>query len=216
MDVDPVDFDTRAGATGRGRGGNPSRVFVREPRPDGRDSGTAAPAPVCPGLLKQEWTRYLEQTRNHERILREVCRKLSINPGEMTPGREVTRYLGTSMVSAMELAHATGTPSDAERVACDCVTAAEMRDHANWQLLDKCAQHSSGEQQQVLAAAVGEVEEEEVEHFYHARGWARELWLQALGLEAVLPPPEEREQVTTPIGAARVEHRRDSMTEGHS
>src|ERR1035441_1311057 len=35
--------------------------------------------------------------------------------------------------------------------------------------------------------------------------WCRELWLQSLGLKAVLPPPEERRHVTTAIGAARAE-----------
>jgi hypothetical protein len=57
----------------------------------------------------------------------------------------------------------------------------------------------------VLSAAADEVEDQEDEHLYHTKGWCRELWLQSLGLKAVLPPPEERKHVTTAIGAARAE-----------
>ena len=40
---------------------------------------------------------------------------------------------------------------------------------------------------------------------HHSKGWCRELWLQSLGMKAVLPPPEERKHVTTAISAARAE-----------
>lgn len=40
-------------------------------------------------------------------------------------------------------------------------------------------------------------------------GWARELWIESLGLPAVLPPPEEEKDVTTAIGAARAEQTRE-------
>jgi rubrerythrin len=39
----------------------------------------------------------------------------------------------------------------------------------------------------------------------------RELWIESLGLPAVLPPPEERKKVETAIGAARAENLRDDM-----
>jgi len=41
------------------------------------------------------------------------------------------------------------------------------------------------------------------EHLYHTSGLCRELWLEALELPAVLPPPEEQKDVKTAIGAAR-------------
>jgi hypothetical protein len=47
-----------------------------------------------------------------------------------------------------------------------------------------------------------EVEIRKTEHLYHTKGWARELRIQALGMQAVLPPPEERKDVKTAIGAA--------------
>ena len=45
-----------------------------------------------------------------------------------------------------------------------------------------------------LTEAYEEVEDEEDEHLYHTKGWCRELWLESLGLPAVLPPPEEKQR----------------------
>ena len=56
-----------------------------------------------------------------------------------------------------------------------------------------------------------EVEEQEDEHLYHTTGWCRELWIQSLGLPAVLPPPEEEKEVKTAIGAARAKQARKAM-----
>jgi hypothetical protein len=42
-------------------------------------------------------------------------------------------------------------------------------------------------------------------------GWARELWLESLGLPAVLPPPEEEKHVTSAIGADRARQARTDM-----
>ncbi len=62
-----------------------------------------------------------------------------------------------------------------------------------------------------MTAACEEVEDQEDEHVYHSKGWCRELWIQALGMPAVLPPPEEEKSVTTAIGAARAEIAREAM-----
>ena len=155
--------------------------------------------------LTEEWQKYLEQTRNHERILTEVFEKLSLDPEEDSPGRQVVKSLGAALVQAMQLALSGGDPAAAELVACECVVLAETKDHADWELLTKCAEKSTGNQKSVLEAACDEVEEQEDEHLYHSKGWCRELWLQSLGLKAMLPPPEERHHVTTAIGAARAE-----------
>jgi rubrerythrin len=155
--------------------------------------------------LKEEWEKYLDQTRNHERILMSVCRDLSLDPEEGSPGRQIVKQLGASLVKAMQTALGAGNPAAAEVVACECVVLAETKDHADWELIGKCAQHADRTQASVLEAAAEEVEEQEDEHLYHTKGWARELWLQSLGLKAVLPPPEERQHVTSAIGAARAE-----------
>jgi hypothetical protein len=62
-----------------------------------------------------------------------------------------------------------------------------------------------------LKAAYDEVEDQEDEHLYHTKGWARELWIESLGMPAVLPPPEEVKKVETAIGAAKAEAGRDAM-----
>jgi rubrerythrin len=155
--------------------------------------------------LKEEWKNFLDQTRNHERILVQVLRDLSIDPEEASPGRKVVDHIGTALVQAMQLALEAGNPAAAELVACECVVLAETKDHADWELIAKCAEKSTGVQATVLKDAADEVEDQEDEHLYHSKGWCRELWFDALGLKAVLPPPEERQHVTSAIGASRAE-----------
>jgi rubrerythrin len=155
--------------------------------------------------LRPEFEKYLDQTRNHERILLGVFAGLSLDPEEASPGRTVVKLLGSSLVKAMETALESGPPEAAELVACECVVLAETKDHADWELIAKCAEHATGKQQKVLQDAADEVEDQEDEHLYHSKGWCRELWVQSLGLKAMLPPPEERQHVTTAIGAARAE-----------
>ena len=41
--------------------------------------------------------------------------------------------------------------------------------------------------------------------------WSRGLWIESLGLPAVLPPPEEEKEVKTAIGAARAKKARKDM-----
>jgi hypothetical protein len=62
-----------------------------------------------------------------------------------------------------------------------------------------------------LKEAHQDVEDEEDEHLYHTTGWSRELWIQSLGMPAVLPPPEEEKEVKTAIGAARAKQARGRM-----
>jgi len=161
--------------------------------------------------LKEEWEEYLEQTRKHEEKLTNVCEAFGIDPEQPSPGRDVVRSMGASLVEAMQKARAAGTPEAAQLVACECVVIAETKDHLDWELLGKCAEKLTGEQRTALAAAAEEVEDEEDEHLYHSKGWCRELWIESLGMRAVLPPPEERKDVKTAIGAARAEQARDQM-----
>jgi len=62
-----------------------------------------------------------------------------------------------------------------------------------------------------LKEAHEQVEDQEDEHLYHTQGWTRELWMEALGMKAVLPPPEEAKDVKTAIGASRAEQARQQM-----
>ena len=93
------------------------------------------------------------------------------------------------------------------RASCN----AETKDHLNWELLRTVREKATGTTAKAIAAACDEVEEEEDEHLYHTTGWTRELWMESLGLPAVLPPPEEQKSVKTAIGAARAKNARDDM-----
>ena len=44
--------------------------------------------------LKKEWKEYLEQTREHERIVRETMERLGLDPSAESPGRQVVRHIG--------------------------------------------------------------------------------------------------------------------------
>jgi len=159
--------------------------------------------------LKAEWDEYLSQTKNHVTVLIDVLKKLGLNPDQDTPGRNVVRHSGVSLVKTMEVAMIAGKPEAAQIVAAECVTLAETKDHANWSLLSKLAESATGKEKEALEAAVEEVEPEEDEHLYHTAGWARELALKALGLPAQLPPPEEEEDVKSQAEAAEAkEHRK--------
>jgi ferritin-like metal-binding protein YciE len=161
--------------------------------------------------LKEEWEEYLEQTENHVQVLRGVFDKLKLDPETETPGRQVVRHIGQSLVKAMEMALSGGKPEAAQLVAAECVVEAETKDHLNWELLALVAEKVKGPQSKIIQEAVDEVEEEEDEHLYHTTGWARELWVESLGLPAALPPPEEEKDVKTAIGAARAKQDRDKM-----
>ena len=155
--------------------------------------------------LEEEWKTYLEQTRAHVTALEGICKAMRIDAKQETPGRAVVRGIGKALVQAMTTALSAGDRAAAEIVACECVVLAETKDHADWELLGKCAEHLSGAEAEALQTAYDEIEDQEDEHLYHTRGWCRELWIQALGMNAVLPPPEERQHVKTAIGAARAE-----------
>jgi hypothetical protein len=159
--------------------------------------------------LRTEWQGYLEETENHVRIVSDVFSELDLDPEVETTGRAIVRAKGEALIAAMETALEGGDMSNAQLVAAECVVDAEIKDHANWELIGEVAQELSGDRARVLQDAYEQVEEEEDEHLYHTQGWARELWLESLGLTAVLPPPEEQKKVKTAIGASRAKQSRE-------
>jgi rubrerythrin len=161
--------------------------------------------------LKGEWEEYLSQTQNHERIVRDLLGKFNLDPETDTPGRKIVRHIGQSLVKAMEMALESGKPEAAQIVAAECVVEAETKDHLNWELIAETAEKMNGEDGKSLKEAYEKVEDEEDEHLYHTTGWCRELWLESLGLPAVIPPPEEEKGVKTAIGAARAKQSREQM-----
>ena len=158
--------------------------------------------------LREEWNRYLEQTKNHVQVVSEILTALGLDPDAETPGRKVVRYLGTSLLKTMELASRCADPQAAHIVAAECVVLAETKDHLNWELLGELAKNATAEESALLMPAYEQVEQEEDEHLYHTAGWTRELWIQALKMPAVLPPPEEVQKVDNAIEAAQAKKSR--------
>lgn len=161
--------------------------------------------------LREEWQGYLDETRNHVEIVSDIFTELELDPEVETPGRAVVRFKGEALVKAMNMALEAGDMTAAQLVAAECVVDAEIKDHANWELIGEVASELKGPRAQVLQEAYEQVEEEEDEHLYHTQGWARELWFESLGMTAVLPPPEEQKKVKTAIGAARAEQSREDF-----
>jgi len=161
--------------------------------------------------LKKEWLGYLEETRTHRRVLLTVFEQLKLDPQAKSPGRDVVRHLGESLVRAMKMAINAGDPAAAQLVATECVVLAETKDHANWSLIGLIAEQQSGDEAKILKQAYDAVATDEDHHLYHTQGWSRELWIESLGFPAVLPPPEEVKKVETAIGASRAEQARETM-----
>ena len=161
--------------------------------------------------LKEEWEKYLDQTRNHVQIVEGVLTELGLDPKTETPGRKVVRHIGESLLKSIEMAREAGEPEAAQVVAAEAIVLAETKDHLNWELIGEAAKKAKGDTAKALKAAHDEIEDQEDEHLYHTQGWTRELWIDSLGMKAVLPPPEEEKDVKTAIGAARAKHARTDM-----
>jgi rubrerythrin len=155
--------------------------------------------------LKEEWNKYLEQTKTHVQIVTDILRALNLDPDKETPGRKVVRYIGTSLVKAIEMALKSADPQAAQITAAECIVLAETKDHMNWELIGELAKNVAPD---LLKPAYEQVEEQEDEHLYHTKGWTRELWIQALGMPAVIPPPEEVREVKTAAEAAQAKKSR--------
>ena len=158
--------------------------------------------------LKEEWNKYLEQTKAHVQIVSEIIRGMNLDTEVETPGRKIVRHIGDSLVQAMEMALRGPDLAAAQIVAAECVTLAETKDHLNWGLIGELAKTSNSAGAAALKEAYDQVEPEEDEHLYHTNGWTRELWIEALGMPAVLPPPEEEQDVETAIEAAKAKKSR--------
>ena len=161
--------------------------------------------------LQEEWERYEQETETHVQILHDVFSALQLDPEEQSPGRAIVREMGMRLVRSMEEALKGGDPAAAQLVAAECVTIAELKDHMNWELIGQVGKSLGGAEGKALLGAYQEVEDQEDEHYYHTKGWTRELWMEALGLKAVLPPPEEKKHVKTAMEAAKAQQSRTKM-----
>ena len=162
--------------------------------------------------LREEWTKYLEQTEQHVVALTDVCEAFGLDPLTQTPGTQIVKANGAAQLNAIEQARASANPAAAQIVAAECVVLAETKDHFDWELLGMVAAELEEPQAERLMEAVEKIEDEEDEHLYHTQGWARELWLESLGLPAELPPAEEKRHAMT---AAEAQQARESRQSRH-
>ena len=161
--------------------------------------------------LHEEWSKYRDETREHVDIATRVLEAAGLDPQRDVPARALVRRKAEALVESMKRALEEGDPETAQIAACEAVVEAETKDHLNWELLGEAAKNLEGDENEALADACEQVEDEEDEHLYHTTGWARELHLQALGLDAVLPPPEEERDVKTAMEAAEAKQDREEM-----
>jgi hypothetical protein len=160
--------------------------------------------------LRRELEGYLAETERHVAVARALVQTAGLDPDAEVPARLICRHNAQGLIELMLEALATGTPEDAQLTAVECVVLAETKDHANWELVGLLADKINGPLADALVAAHEEIEEEEDHHYYHTQGWARELWVEALGLPAVLPPPEEERDVSSAIEAAKAKEEREA------
>ena len=80
----------------------------------------------------------------------------------------------------------------AEIVACECIVLAETKDHLNWELIHEIADKAKGEQPRHSRPPTSKSRTED-EHVTPARLGPGTDDVRALGMPAVLPPPEEEE-----------------------
>ena len=146
----------------------------------------------------------------HVEIVTRPLTDLGLDPAEETPGRPSFAISRNRRQGNGDGAPAMRRPRLHKR-SPPSVVLAETKDHLNWHLIGELAKKEKGETAKILRAAFDEVEDQEDEHLYHSQGWTRELWIDSLGMPAVLPPPEEEKDVKTAIGAARAEQARAQL-----
>jgi hypothetical protein len=144
-------------------------------------------------------------------MMRRLLETMGLDPAKDTPGRRIVRHKGQSLVEAMHMALKANNPEAAQLVAAECVVTAETKDHQNWELLGQAIEALPGEEAKTLKEACEQVENQEDEHLYHSMGWSRELWIDSLGLPAILPPPEGKQDVKTAGEAARAKSARKEV-----
>lgn len=138
--------------------------------------------------LRRKWRDLLEHSRRRERSLVSVFQQFDLNLRSQTPGRRITGQLTTSLLDALSRALEAGDAASAQVVAAECVEHAAIRIQRTWELIGHVAHTSVDEAGRTLETAFDSAPRDEGE-LYRNRGWVRELWIETLGLPAVVPPP---------------------------
>jgi hypothetical protein len=138
--------------------------------------------------LRRKWRDLLEHSRRRERTLILVFQQLDLNPCSQTPGRRIAGHLTAALLDALARTLDSGDPEAAQVVAAECVEHAAIRIQRTWDLIGHVARTSVDDAGRTLDTAFESAPRDEGE-LYRNRSWVRELWIETLGLPAVVPPP---------------------------
>ena len=161
--------------------------------------------------LEKAWQEHSDGAGRQERALQEVLKTLALDQSAKTPGRDRIGSLGRRLVEAMATALKDGNSATAEIVGAECVVEIEAKATLYWDVIGERAKRLVGAEGAAVKAAHAEIAGEQQKRLYYTTGWVRELWISALGMPAVLPPPEHERRVTSAIGAARARQSRAEM-----
>ena len=162
--------------------------------------------------LREEWEEYLEQTEQHVQVVKEMLAKVGIDEDEETEGRKIVKHLGEALVKTMTMALAgRRQEGGAARRRRGAWYLPRLKDHANWELIGEAGKKLEGRRGEGAAARRTTRSRTRRTSTLPHEGLERELWIESLGMKAVLPPPEEEKDVKTAIGAARAKQARGKM-----
>lgn len=159
--------------------------------------------------LKEEWEKSIHATARHVEFLIDLCAVLDIDTARDTPGVLAARRIRRALVEAMELGLQSGTAEAAQLIACECVVLAATKDRLDWDLIGKYAgKLLKGDGARMLREACQRIRHAKDEQLYHAEEWYRGIWIESLGMKAVLPVASRLgatllEPAGAPMGAAR-------------
>jgi rubrerythrin len=127
-----------------------------------------------------KFRHFYEETRRHEEILANVIRSLGGDPDYMSRGAKLAQAKAESPLNTMTMTDGV-SPKEAELNAMENIILAEIKDYADWELLDKIAHRSSDSNvSSVLKPVVSEVQGQEDEHLNWTRQAMARLQLAAL------------------------------------
>jgi hypothetical protein len=119
-------------------------------------------------------------------LVESLLRTCRVSEATDTSAEAIARCIGDGVLAALRVAIVQTSGVETQITAADCVAQTESRGRAMWEVLGDVTQGADGPEESSLQAAVNEAHRE---HRGRAARWRRELWNDALGLPAVLPPP---------------------------
>ena len=152
--------------------------------------------------LRDEWGKYLSETRHHIAVVQRLFGELGLDTKASSPGRKVVHDISAALIAVMEKALGDAANEAAQLVAAECVSQAELKDHLNWELIGEVAKSSQGERGEALSCGLS-----------RGRGRGGRALLPHRGLDpgavdrgarpaSGASSPEERRNVRTEVGAA--------------